>query len=132
AFVLFFTSYVYNCATYQRDWLQIMIFQYTFGQILTNEKTQTRRIINPNEFAVRGLNNKIMAVATGDRVKWCVGQTYSVQPGRGKSGIARIRLTAINSEKLGRISSADARREGFKDRQDFLRTWKQIHGIVDM
>lgn len=109
-----------------------MIFQHTFNQVVERRKTQTRRVAYEHEVAIRGVNNRILAVTSGGRVKWCVGQTYAVQPGRGKSGVARIRLIGINSQKLGRIRNADARLEGFSNRKAFLDTWEQIHGDVDL
>ncbi|MDQ7027952.1 MAG: hypothetical protein Q9P01_06610 [Anaerolineae bacterium] len=62
------------------------------------------------------------------RTKWSVGNTYAVQPRRGKEQIARIKLQKINSEYITRISNRDAIAEGFENRQSFLRAWKIIHG----
>lgn len=105
-----------------------MIFQHTLTDILLQNKTQTRRIIKVNEIAVRTRYNKIESVLHNDRIKWRVGQTYAVQPGRGQAEVARIRLTRINSQHITRISTLDAIAEGFKSRQDFLQTWQKIHG----
>lgn len=105
-----------------------MIFQHTWPQILSGSKVQTRRVIRADEQAVRGLYNKIVAVMQGDRAKWQVGNEYAVQPGRGRAQIARIRVLRINSEYITRISLHDALQEGFASRQDFFRTWQQIHG----
>ncbi len=109
-----------------------MIFQYTWPQVVTGRKTATRRIIGADEQAVRGRYNRIVAVKHGGRVKWRVGATYAVQPGRGRKQIARIRLTRITRQKLPRISTREARAEGFADRAHFLRTWRQIHGPHNM
>jgi len=46
------------------------------------------------------------------RTKWRVGNTYAVQPGRGKCGVARIRVTGIRRERLQSISKNDALAEG--------------------
>ncbi len=105
-----------------------MIFQYTWQSILDEKKTQTRRVIGTNEIAVRARHNQIISVVSNGRVKWKVGQTYAVQTGRGKSEIARIKITQINSECVSRISSANAKAEGFNNRQEFFNTWQQIHG----
>lgn len=105
-----------------------MIFQHTLPQILCFEKTQTRRIVKSNEIANRTRYNRIDTVLHGGRVKWRVGQTYSIQPGRGKSQVARLEITKIRSEKITRISTQDAIAEGFQGRADFLSTWKTIHG----
>ena len=105
-----------------------MIFQFTLTQVLSLEKTQTRRIVKPNEVACRVQYNRIDTVRHDNRVKWRVGQTYSIQPGRGKPQVARLEITRIRSETVTRISTADAIAEGFSCRADFLSTWKTIHG----
>lgn len=105
-----------------------MIFQHTLPLILDAQKTQTRRVISTHEAAIRGRYNRIVAVVHRGRVKWRVGGTYAVQPGRGEAQVARIQLTKINSEQVTRISTADARAEGFAGRREFLNVWKAIHG----
>ena len=105
-----------------------MIFQHTLEQVLEQSKTQTRRVIHPDEKAVRGQYNQIISVVHNGRLKWEVGRTYAVQPARGASQVARISLTGINSEYVTRISTADAIAEGFENRQAFLNTWRKIHG----
>jgi hypothetical protein len=106
-----------------------MIFQYTLTQVVNCTKTQTRRVVSENELAIRTRYNQIDSVVCNGRTKWKVGSTYAVQPGRGQSQVARIRLVKINSERVSRISHSDALAEGFTGRQDFLRTWSSIHGM---
>jgi hypothetical protein len=106
-----------------------MIFQYTLSQVLSETKTQTRRVIKPGEQALRGKNNRILTVLdTNGREKWSVGKTYSVQPARAKAGVACIIIRSIRSEAVTRISTSDAKSEGFSSRQEFLAAWKAIHG----
>lgn len=105
-----------------------MIFQHTLLQVLSGNKWQTRRVISPHDEAVRGRYNRIEAVRHNGRLKWAVGRTYAVQPGRGKPQVARVRVTQIRSEHITRISTADAIAEGFSSRQAFLRAWTEIHG----
>lgn len=105
-----------------------MIFQYTWPAVVNETKSITRRVVKSKETAVRGRYNRIEAILCNGRTKWEVGKTYAVQPGRGKQQIARIRLTRIRSENVTRISTSDAIAEGFQSRQDFLKTWLQIHG----
>jgi len=38
------------------------------------------------------------------RLKWAVGNTYAIQPGRGKKAMGRIRIMAIRRERLQEIS----------------------------
>ena len=105
-----------------------MLFQHTLKLILSKRKKQTRRLIKLDEIAIRGRNNRIEAVVVNGRDKWRVGKTYAVQPSRGKGQVARIRLVAINSERLSRISTEDAHAEGFANRQEFFSKWCEIHG----
>jgi hypothetical protein len=84
-----------------------MIF-HQLNEIVTGDKTQTRRIVKPGEaYAYRYLGSKIEHInsfsaaycpkmptsmitkvftPTG-RVKWQVGKDYAVQPGRGEPGL---------------------------------------------
>ena len=86
-----------------------MIFQHKLDKVLDGTKTQTRRLaksIPPKR----------------------VGRTYSVQPGRGKRGVARIKILGVRRERACEISDADARAEGCENAGDFLRLWETIHG----
>lgn len=105
-----------------------MLFQYTYQAILDGRKTQTRRVRKPSDQPVYDDDGKIEAVLVNGREKWHVGKTYSVQPGRGKPQIARIRITAIDSENVTDINDAAARAEGSADREDFLRLWVEANG----
>ena len=83
-----------------------MIFNHTWRQVLDGSKTQTRRLVKPgdiatNEFgnylgcAVNGLYLPIVdAVRNEDtwRIKWQVGESYAVQPERGKATIHRRKM----------------------------------------
>jgi hypothetical protein len=62
------------------------------------------------------------------KVKWRVGQTYSIQPGRGKPGIGpRIKLRAIRRERLADITAGGAKREGFPSRYAFFAMWDKLN-----
>jgi hypothetical protein len=90
-----------------------MIFkQELVERILAGDKTVTRR------------------VADGP-CRYRVGADNSVQPGRGQREVARILFTEIRLCALGRLSGAEARREGFANPDDFRRTWEVIHGHYD-
>jgi hypothetical protein len=105
-----------------------MIFQHTFDLVLNCQKTQTRRVIKPNEYAVRTRHNRIRAIMHNDRPKWVVGQTYAVQPKRGQKQVAQIKITALNSQRVRNISTEDAIAEGFENRQSFFNIWRTMYG----
>ena len=46
------------------------------------------------------------------RIKWQVGRTYAVQPGRGKKAVGRIRITKIRRERLQHIDINGVLAEG--------------------
>lgn len=93
-------------------------------KILAEEKTVTRR--PAKESASKGLH--------GDRWMPCryeVDKDYSVQPGRGKKSVARVRVLHVNREHVGAIGDADAELEGFEDRNDFRAYWHRLYGSWD-
>ena len=79
-------------------------------------KSQTRRPVKPNEVldhqAICGDTVYITDRVSFERIKWQMGRTYAVQPGRGKKSVGRIRITKIRRERLGMPTEADARAEG--------------------
>lgn len=91
-----------------------MIFRHTVDAVLNGTKTQTRRLVKPppdGEVLVGWETSRPPYVWNG-RIKWMVGRTYAVQPGRGKEAVGRIRLTAIRQERLREITAEDAMAEG--------------------
>jgi hypothetical protein len=57
-----------------------MIFKQ-FYEIATDQKTQTRRIVKPNEVLIKDANGRCYVWnSTSRRVKWEVGKTYPVTP----------------------------------------------------
>jgi len=89
--------------------------------ILSGQKTQTRR---PRH----GSN------PTGKRGGWIdepcryrEGHTYAVQPGRGKKGIARIRVLSVRPEALCDMTPEDINAEGFAGPVEFQTRWLLIH-----
>lgn len=118
-----------------------MIFAHTYQQVLDGTKTQTRRLVKPEDMAISDMpdSDGIWGVAYPpptssqyDRcysvTRWHIGQTRAVQPGRGQKAVARIRITAIRREDVRQISDEDVKAEGFASRADFLRLWEQMHG----
>lgn len=95
--------------------------------IVEGRKTQTRRVVKSGEELRQWDVDTPMVYYVDDgwcghegpgpacypgRVKWVVGRTYAVQPGRGKPAVARIRITDIRQERLQDISEEDAAAEG--------------------
>ena len=93
-----------------------MIFGHTLEKVLSGEKTQTRRLVGPEERLYLSVEN--LAVIQWrkskwtDYVKWEVGRTYAVQPGRGKPAVGRILLKNIWQEQLRDITEEGAIAEG--------------------
>ncbi|HEY5901534.1 MAG TPA: ASCH domain-containing protein [Anaerolineales bacterium] len=91
-------------------------------KILRGEKTQTRRLVGERDFCLPGLHlAEIKSVVIEDgyrdnrhRIKWQVGQTYAICPGRGKQAVGRIQITAIRRERLQEITSDDCWAEGVR------------------
>ena len=97
----------------RQSWLG-MIFQYTLDKVLDGRKTQTRRL-----------------VIAGKPPRWRAGSTYAIQPGRIKKSVARIEVTGVTKEPLGKINEAGARAEGSKSLAEFKKAWAEIHGGYD-
>lgn len=107
-----------------------MIFQFTFKKVLSQEKTQTRRLVKPNQEYGGALPHNIPFVydrMRGNRHIYEIGHTYAVQPGRGKAAVGRIEITRIWQEDVRDISNADVRAEGYNHVRDFLHVWNAMH-----
>ena len=78
------------------------------AKVLSGEKTQTRRL---------------------KRGYYKVGGVYAVQPGRGKKAVGHIRMKKMWPNKLGDMSSADVRAEGFDSWQKFMDTFCTLHHL---
>ena len=127
-------------------------------------KTQTRRPVKPDEELLYQTKSgftwwdedreQLATVATvypprivgpDLRIKWQVGRTYAVQPGRGKKAVGRIRITKIRRERLGDISAEDIFAEGVGiynltdgrwypitvlevAREEYAKLWDSIYG----
>lgn len=108
-----------------------MLFLPELAQaIKAGKKTRTRRLKEAGDRLVRehmqtarGWRKGYVVVAKDGRVRWRVGTEYSVQTGRGKAGIARIRLTDIKEESLQLITGAGVRAEGLRFGDGIGGTW---------
>jgi len=88
-----------------------MIFKQ-WQDVLDGIKTQTRRLVRHNDY----LDLECTPAEVRDnkcRLRWRIGNVYSVQPGRGKEGVGRIRITEIRRERLQQISFNDMLCEGY-------------------
>ena len=95
-------------------------------KILRCQKTATRRLVKPGDFYIcDGTDaNKIIEVrvsknaargnyaAGNSRLKYKVGNTYSIQPGRGKKSMGRTLLTGIKLQYLQDITLKEIEAEG--------------------
>lgn len=125
-----------------------MIFQHTWQQVIGGSKTQTRRLVKPGEYALNvwgtPLHDDLRIGMSGDadrigmvyhankRLKWRVGDTYAVQPGRGKKAVGRIRLTAIRQERVNNITESDVIAEGCGLRRWWSEDWPQTTGFAEL
>lgn len=110
-----------------------MIFAHTWKLVLSGDKTVTRRLAHLNdegfgpvdewghELALKTVGRHIND--GGMRLKWQVGRTYAVQPGRGKKAVGRIRITGIRREQLQDISPEDVKAEGVRFNPDTGYEW---------
>lgn len=108
-----------------------MIFQHTHALVTSGRKWQTRRIVKPYCLE-RKVGYDIRREWVGQDglhsiVRWSVGKTYAVQPGRAKKAVGRIRITGIRREDVRDISWDDANAEGFESPLGFLDTWVRMH-----
>lgn len=93
-----------------------MIFMHeSVAQAQAGRKTNTRRPRQPAETYDSDEQGNIIRVRTAKgRIKWEVGRTYAVCPGRGVKQVARIRLTGIRCERVCDITDADVLAEGLR------------------
>ncbi len=105
--------------------------------VLSGKKTQTRRQVKHGQsiielYADPNEPDEIGCVVDGggkrDVKKWRVGNTYAIQPGRGKKGVGRVRILSIRLERFCDISQADAVAEGFTDPAGFYAKIRELYG----
>lgn len=114
-----------------------MIFQVTWQQVMSGTKTQTSRIVKASEELVTAEGpggEPAPAVLHNGRIKWQVGRSYSVQPGRNEKAVGRILLTGIERKRLHALSDDEALAEGAEPSAGeppldaFRRVWEAVHG----
>ena len=87
-----------------------MIFQRTIDMVLQGRKTQTRRIIKTDKAPAKS------------------GKSLAVQPGRGKKAVCHVKVIAVRKARLGDLSKEGAQAEGYENREDFIKVWKEMYG----
>lgn len=98
-----------------------MIFRPELArQVDLGEKTATRRV--PSD--------KPRSPWYKGGCSYTRGQTFAVQPGRGKPSICQAIVDRVALERLGDVTEADARREGFRGPAEFYEAWREINGAV--
>lgn len=108
-----------------------MQFSATWQDVLAGRKTMTRRTAKPTDRSAPAVpvDGRVEAVYGPKMLRWAVGRTYPVQPGRGKHAVGRILITAIHyCARASDISEADARAEGFESATEFCRVFAQLNG----
>jgi len=94
----------------------MLFIQILCEKIFTGLKTQTRRVVLPNQVAETDEHGTILRIyqdtPKGRRLKWEVGRTYAICPGRGKPAQGRIQLIGIRREFLQDITVEDIKAEG--------------------
>lgn len=99
-----------------------MIFRPELAEaVMRGEKTVTRRLCTDNP----------RSPWFHDACTYRFGQTVAVQPGRGKTSIGSAVVTSVRRERLGYLSPAEARREGFASVDDFELAFVGINGAYD-
>lgn len=121
--------------------------------IVQDRKSQTRRLVKPGEIfntePGKGLVNAVVNTISA-RVRYCMGQDYTVQPESGGKGVwwcseckrltegeecnrlgfwkpLKILITALPQERLLDISKKDIKAESFGSKREFLIYFYTLH-----
>ncbi len=86
--------------------LMILFKKHFIDQILSGEKTSTRRI---------------------GKKRWNVGSTHQLKTSYFSELFASVEIKNVRLEKLGDISQADSESEGFNSPADFVQSFAEIH-----
>lgn len=81
--------------------------KYLLAKVLDGSKVQTRRT---------------------HRRMWTVGRAYAVRDKLFAKPAGKILILRRFGQRLGEISEEDAQKEGFKNRAEFMKAWKEIYG----
>lgn len=99
-----------------------MIFRPELAaKVMAGEKTVTRRLCSTNP----------RSPWYRERCTYLEGKEFAVQPGRGKPSVGRARVISAQRGRLGRLTDAEARAEGFEDEPHFAAAFALINGFYD-
>ena len=120
-----------------------MQFSATWQDVLAGRKTMTRRIVSERHTALLAPDTApcashtlpdqtpVYAVLASGRLRYAVGRSLAVQPGRSKHAVGRVQITAIRyCARSGDISEDDARAEGFETAAEFCEVYGRLNGAV--
>jgi len=100
-------------------------------QIIAGTKTQTRRRLSPETRLISYSSKyKVTHVTVNGRVKYRMDGIYSVQPGRGKKGLAKIKILEIRECTSSYISEEDALAEGGYTPFEYYAVLRQLYSDV--
>lgn len=118
-----------------------MQFSATWQDVLAGKKTMTRRTVSERHAALIAPDTApcsphtlpdqtpVYGVLASGRLRYAVGRSLAIQPGRGKHAIGRIQITAIRyCARAGDISEEDARAEGFETAAEFCAVYGRLNG----
>lgn len=81
--------------------------KHLLAKVLDGSKVQTRRT---------------------HRRMWTVGRAYAVRDKLFAKTEAKILILRRFGQRLGEISEEDAQKEGFENKEEFIKTWTAIYG----
>ncbi len=90
-------------------------------------KRATSRIKKPGEGAIRFHGEIVAIIGARGRLRWELGQTLAVQPGRTKKEIGRIEVMELGEMKIQDISEDQIVDEGCSGREEFISLWNSIN-----
>jgi hypothetical protein len=104
-----------------------MLFQNTWERVLDGSQTEISLPIKAGEVLFQNPTQ----VKSGSRTIWRVGKNYAVQPGKGENAVSSIVIQEIKEGVLGQLDMEAVLAEGFNNREQFIETWKGVHGNYD-
>jgi hypothetical protein len=103
-------------------------FQHTLKALLEGRKTETSRIIKPDQYLVGENFVQYVRSSSGlHRVYFEKGKDYAIQPARGVRSVGRCRVEAIWRQDVRTLTLGQVDDEGFTSWQEFWTVWCKMH-----